>query len=796
MSKRILLAGVSAMAMAMTMAAPSVVQAQEDNGAWAEINGKSGGTVQNNGSSNAPTLDPGQVRPNEIVDSFNGTQGIAHVQQNEGSANSINAAAAVQASINQATPAESGTSVASTVEENYALQTDGTRTNDIENSFVDSQGVFTVQQNNGDQNEIGAADAIQADQNSLGDVGAFATVVSKTLFNQTDQTGGTRENQILNSFNNGTAGVVTVQQNNGDHNAIGSATSVYGANGGYGHVDQFVDLEGTAFGNYGDGEGGPGVDSLTSSNATAASVRSNLIDPSFNGASGIATVQQNNGNANAMSAATAVAGNVGGQSLPGPVSEDEVFQRVIVDGLVDGGGHTVVDYVADWTASHSRNNAIFDDSFDGFSGIATVQQNNGDQNVLSAGTAVNYNLGQTAPQVQNDTDQAARVGNTVLFGEAYDIDTGNFLGLIEPKGLRHNHIDSSFDSAKGIANVQQNNGNLNAMGIANAVQANVDTVANGDDNLNGEDDVHNQRSAADGIVEQNQAYHQGGAITSDTILPPHRKNSVTFSFEWFEGVATVQQNNGDNNAMAAANAVAAVIDSTDTIDNVVGDDPQDDGAPSARTFGLVGGNVASESVTPAPRSSGSNRLNNIDRSFNPAMGVITVQQNNGSNNAMNSANAVVANVGPTGDRGDPTAGSVLNYADGEGLVTQNTAEGHRFADRKNNISESFQGAQGLMTVQQNNGSNNVMGAATAVAADVDTGGTGFGPAMSTASLQASVSGNTTIVYAPVEEPGLVNTINSGAFNQAAGIMTVQQNNGSNNVMQSAIAVSANLTTPR
>ena len=89
-----------------------------------------------------------------------------------------------------------------------------------------------------------------------------------------------------------------------------------------------------------------------------------------------------------------------------------------------------------------------------------------------------------------------------------------------------------------------------------------------------------------------------------------------------------------------------------------------------------------------------------------------------------------------------------------------------------------------------------MAPATAVAADVDTGGTGFGPAMSSASLNASVSGNTTVVYAPVEDPGLVNTINSGAFNQAAGIMTVQQNNGSNNVIQSAIAVSANLTTPQ
>jgi len=807
MNKRILLTGASAMAMAMTMASPSVVQAQdamEGNGAWASINyvdidGENGGgvpsvgeqinagSVYNNGSSGDPTLDPGQVRPNEIVDSFNGTQGIGHVQQNEGSANSINAAAAVQTSINQTTPAASGAFVGSSVYENYAVQLDGTRTNDVTNSFLGAQGVFTVQQNNGDQNEIGSAEAIQADQNSIGDVGTFATVISETEYNSTDQYGGTRENNIMDSFRDGAAGVFTVQQNNGDHNAIGAATSVYGANGGYGDVDQEIYIQGASVGNFGDDDGGPS-DSLTSTNEEAPSVRSNMIDPSFDGASGIVTVQQNNGNANAMSAATAVAGNVGGQTLPGPVSEDDVYQSVIVNGFVDGEGASVVDFVDDWSATHSRNNAIYNDSFDGFSGIATVQQNNGDHNVLGAATAVNYNAGLTAPQLQNDVEQGVLVDNVVVDGESYDIDTGNFLGQIEPKGLRHNHIDSSFDSAKGIANVQQNNGSNNAMGIGNAVQANIDTVANGADNLNGEDDVDFQFATSLGQVELNDGFHQGGAITSDTILPPHRKNSVTFSFEQFEGIANVQQNNGDNNAIGASNAVAAVINSTDKIDNVGSGD-----SSSAFTGGFVGGNYASEQSI-APRSSGSNRLNNIDRSFNPAGGIVTVQQNNGNNNAMNSANAVVANIGPVGANGDQEAGSVYNYADGEGQVIENYAEGHPFADRKNTISESFQGAQGIMTVQQNNGSNNVMGASTAVAADVDTGGTGFGPAMSSASLNASVSGNTTVVYAPVEDPGLVNTINSGAFNQAAGIMTVQQNNGSNNVIQSAIAVSANLTT--
>jgi len=128
MNKGLWLTGASALAMSVSMASVTKAQAADvvmpENGAYASINYSEpdgegggnpppkpellGGSVYNNGTSGAPTLDPGQVRPNEITDSFNGADGVGHVQQNEGSANSINAAAAVQASINQLTPAGSG----------------------------------------------------------------------------------------------------------------------------------------------------------------------------------------------------------------------------------------------------------------------------------------------------------------------------------------------------------------------------------------------------------------------------------------------------------------------------------------------------------------------------------------------------------------------------------------------------------------------------------------------------------------------------------------------------------------
>jgi len=789
MNKRILLAGVSAVALSFAVAAPSKAQIVEPvpepepiYGAWAEVNGPSGGTVENNGTELAPTLDPGQVRPNEITDSFNGTQGIAHVQQNEGSANSINAAGAVQVSINQTTPAMSGAFVNSRVEENYAVQLDGTRTNDITNSFVDSQGVFTVQQNNGDQNEIGSAEAIQANQNSLGDASTTAEVRTAAFNNATDQRGGVRSNDITDSFRNGSSGVFTVQQNNGDHNAMGSATAVYGATGGQGDVEQGVSVQGSASSN--EGLDGP----MTSVNTVAPNVRTNTIDPSFDSASGIVTVQQNNGNANAIGAGTGVAGNIGGQNLPGPGSDDNVFQSVEAEGevVMDGEGPAVVDVVTDIFSAHSRDNSIEGGSFDGYQGIATVQQNNGDQNAISAATAVNYNKDLAQTQVQNDVPgQFVAVGGNIRNARAVDDDTTNLFGLTV-QGGRSNQVDSSFNNgAAGISSVQQNNGNLNLIGVGTGVHVNLGNTAS---SLNGDDTVGLQVVVAGGSAEDGDAIHLGGPVTTDTIEPVHRDNRLTNAFDGYQGIANVQQNNGDANVMSAAVGVVASIDSSDKFDDI------DEESMALSDSNSVVGNESTE--IPGEFFSGANRRNVINPSFNGAKGIATVQQNNGNNNVIASATAVVANVGPVGDGGDLAAGGVRNAAIGGGATVDNLAIGHPFADRKNSISESFQGAQGIMTVQQNNGDNNAIGATTAVAADVDTGGTGFGPAVSTASLEAQVSGNETVTFAPAEQPGLINTVNSGAFNGAVGVMTVQQNNGGNNVMQSAIAMSANLTTPR
>jgi hypothetical protein len=241
-----------------------------------------------------------------------------------------------------------------------------------------------------------------------------------------------------------------------------------------------------------------------------------------------------------------------------------------------------------------------------------------------------------------------------------------------------------------------------------------------------------------------------------------------------EGIASVQQNEGDNNVIGSANAVVANMYSGDNTDIVAGS--------GAATLGAVAGSGSFEGPW------GANRDNHLTDSFKGVDGVFTVQQNNGNNNVISAATSVVANIGT----GDVTAQHVLNGAYGGAAVEGNYAETSGYTDRVNLIdNEAFSGAIGIMTVTQNNGDNNVMGASTNVVADLgDTGG--FGPAASLAALSATVSGNTTIIAPTQGLPGLSNTLSS-AFNNAKGIMTVQQNNGSNNAIQSAIAVSANLS---
>jgi hypothetical protein len=728
------------------------------------------------------TVDLGSDRDNLINPSFNGAQGTAQVQQNNGSGNSVAASTAIVAALGDIANVEQTVDVVGQV--NSVLVTDqgSTRTNTIDNSFDNAQGVYTVQQNNGDANAMGAGTAVAASgygiDQTTGDILPPAPGGSSGSVNQSvDATGNLtglsvtssdladRDNAIVGSFSNA-AGVFSVQQNNGSANAMSIGTGVVGSTGGFGEVTQDIDAGGSL----------GGLDFAVGDLDTS---RSNLINPSFNGASGIVSAQQNNGDLNLMNVASGVVVN----GLNGG-GGDLVDQQVETTGAIASIGRFAGD------EGQIRENEISDRSFNGFQGVASVQQNNGDLNVISAANGITINGG-SQPQGAIGDDEGSQVARTdgLLIGlltAAEDVD------IINDSGMRNNLIDNSFgnspDGSAGIVAVQQNNGNMNVMGVANAVR--VDLGAGG--NNGGTEDV-----AGDQLAESL------GEITGFITAAEHdsvagfprpgaedvfdRRNEIqNNAFNGFAGHAAIQQNNGDNNVLGSATALAAAVGSASPAS---GDDLDGVANSVANTDGTVINGFAFDSE--------SNRLNEIDSAFRGAQGILKAQQNNGNNNVLGEATAVVANLGAR-NRSDGD-GETTNAATGTGLVEDVVAEVDNNTDRLNTINNgSFNNAAGVVAVQQNNGDNNVMGSSTAIAANQEVGGGSglFGPAVSTATLNGTVT-NASAVVTNISDLGeltpLQNTI-EGSFNGFQGVASVQQNNGDNNVISSAIAVTANFST--
>ena len=269
-----------------------------------------------------------------------------------------------------------------------------------------------------------------------------------------------------------------------------------------------------------------------------------------------------------------------------------------------------------------------------------------------------------------------------------------------------------------------------------------------------------------------------------------RTNTITDdSFEDSEGAVTVQQNNGDANVMGAALGILA-SDGSDDIDAVV------DQTVTATGTVDDAGDRRSDGINDVS----SNRDNTIDDdSFDDYRGIFNVQQNNGSVNVLGSAIGVVASINPD----EANANGVVNSTVVDGTVTDSVVTvgvasaapgpvggSPGFSDRVNVIDDAFNGVEGVGTVIQNNGDVNVIGSAIAVAAH-DGGATGFGNAVSSAALGGLVSNNSvTVVSAGANGTQFDNTI-TNSFQGLNGVTTVIQNNGSANVIGSAVTVTAN-----
>jgi hypothetical protein len=473
------------------------------------------------------------------------------------------------------------------------------------------------------------------------------------------------------------------------------------------------------------------------------SVRNNLIDPAFEDVEGILTVQQNNGSGNAITAATGVVANLGGAGDSSP--------EALAQGDVADASQVAHALPTTYDGGSNRTNTVTDWSFSGLRGIATVQQNNGDKNAMSSAIAVAANTGDG--KLDDVPVQKARADGSVDNVRAEDRDNAD-------AGLRRNTLDDHvFNAAAGIVTVQQNNGSNNAINAAVSVRAETESTVTSSP---GEDDVTAQFAGARARVRDATADSQHQTLNGLAS----RHNLLTHAFTGgVDGIYTVQQNNGDNNAISASTALAADINTADDIDAVVDNE--------AKTVTKVGTSTATDDFT--------GRVNTLnDGAFEDAAGIVTVQQNNGDNNAIAAATGVVANI----DTGFRFGKAVTADATGDAEVTGNTAT-TTSVYRNNTVDDAMNGIQGVVTVQQNNGDNNSISAANDVV--VSTEMPGFGPAASSATLGATVSGNTSTINVGSV---LANT-QTGSFAGASGLITVQQNNGNNNVLGSAITTVAN-----
>ena len=267
--------------------------------------------------------------------------------------------------------------------------------------------------------------------------------------------------------------------------------------------------------------------STTSTRSRRNADRSNLIDPSFTGGAGIFNVQQNNGNANVMAVANAVVGVV---AISGNIEDLTQTARA-------GGEILEVDV----TVNGGTFDNTIDSSFDDATGWMNVQQNNGDANAITQATAVAGTSGSIAGPGSNDLSQTAEFAGAIVEEPGADpsVDTADF------GSDRDNLINNSFDNASGLVNVQQNNGNANTIGVANAVAGVDDFLVN---DLDQDVDVSGSIDSDGFIID----------LVVDVVEEnSQRTNEIDDSFNGsgFNGVATVQQNNGDGNVIGAATAV-------------------------------------------------------------------------------------------------------------------------------------------------------------------------------------------------------------------------------------------------
>lgn len=667
---------------------------------------------------NGQTATPdGSDRSNLVDGELNDGTGNQIIQQDQGENNQLGGGIATTQTTGDVASVDTSSTVSTTTENNTTIH-DGTldnRNNEVTTTGVGFVGNAIIQQNTGDNNAIGAAEVLRGHLGDTDEINQTATADATTK-NQQGEGGGpltddgsNRSNTITRALTDA-EGVVIIQQNNGDGNAMSASAAITGVSGGIGTTNQTTSADGLAADMTIDHEGG---------------TRDNEVDGAFGNIYGRATIQQNNGNGNAMNSAL---GGIGMLGESGTVNQtSSTTDRV----------HRL--HTHDWGSE--RSNLIVD-SFTDAEAVASVQQNNGDGNSLGVSNATSIDLG-NVDEAPNDALALAEDGVENTKQNASSSGTSYVANVSANDGAtRRNEIIDSFNDYTGIAVVQQNNGDANAIGTATAVAVTL-----------GESQKIEQSALADGTVK-----YRSGTPRNE---PGERENLIDPSFMGAEGMFSVQQNNGSANALNVATAVSYNDGGNEGVDQSI--------------------TTAGEVLAPWSRDIGDKRGNTLgDRSFKDSQGIATVQQNNGDANVIGAALGIAVNDGHgTLTPSSQTIAAIGTVTRGKTLETGDSA-------RSNTLDgEAFDDSAGVFTVQQNNGNNNILGAAVGVIANIFDGDSSHSDATSSVSASAVIEDSEAVFSA---SGGLRTNEIDGAFGGAQGVVTIQQNNGDNNVMLSSIGV--------
>ena len=550
---------------------------------------------------------------------------------------------------------------------------------DITNSFNGSvQGSVNVNQNAGNNSLLQNATAIAAlidcfcgsdsVNPNLADAAATNTAQVGTS-NVALSTNNADSAAVINGSFTGAAGIIQVNQNAGANSALQNATALA-------YLESRISGDQT-------------LAVATNSGAVAGNVSIRTggsdalsqIGGSFNGARGAVNVNQNSGDNSLLQNATAIAALVNCNC-----AEDS--DQTLVNSSTATATNTGTVSGNNAQTAGSNADAGIGSSFVNLSGVAQVNQNVAANSLLQNATAIgrmDAKLGD--PGGANDTVNSVATATN----------NGGDLTNISLRDTANNRavISTSFNSAQGSVNVNQNAGDNSLLQNATAIAALID--CNCDRNDDPDQDVETvtvvATSTNSGNVLSNQARTTAGPSSSSV--------NMTASFIGALGVMQASQNAGANSLLQNAAAVGYVRARL-----------EDSGGASATTTATTT-NTSTVAGNRSERTGSANSAT-MSSSFNNARGIANVNQNAGDNSALQNATSLgaIQYCGPSCLTANLTA---VAASTNTGAVLGNVATAVN-SSASATISGSFQGYQGIANVNQNAGANSLLQNSVAVGA--------------------------------------------------------------------------------